>query len=384
MQRRSIIIGIAICLVLFWYKSQQNRLNRRRVKYGPMLPRNLDREARLDRLYNGTEANCLSELRMQKSVFHRLCYHLRSRGLLVDSTYVSVEEKVAMFMRVVGHRWTNRSIGFEFMRSGETISRHFHTVLDALCVLSRDLIKIRTTETHPKISTSTGRFHPYFEKCIGALDGTHVPAFVPIEMQDRFRGRKLHPTQNVLAAVDFDLRFIYVLAGWEGSAHDAIVLQDALSRPSGLKIPEGHYFLADAGYATRPGILPPYRGVRYHLKEFQGTRQPENPKELFNLRHSSLRTTVERAFGTLKNRFKILTSQPFFPLKTQVKIVLACCTLHDFILDNGPDIYVYDDETWYQNLPRSNRSRADMLQDNQQWAHMRDELAQKMWDEAQL
>ena len=105
---------------------------------------------------------------------------------------------------------------------------------------------------------------------------------------------------------------------------------------------------------------------------------------MFNLRHSSLRTTVERAFGTLKNRFKILTSQPFFPLKTQVKIVLACCTLHDFILDNGPDIYVYDDETWYQNLPRSNRSRADMLQDNQQWAHMRDELAQKMWDEAQL
>jgi hypothetical protein len=43
----------------------------------------------------------------------------------------------------------------------------------------------------------------------------------------------------VLAAVDFDLRFTYVLAGWEGSAHDSYVLQDALSRPSGLKIPEG-------------------------------------------------------------------------------------------------------------------------------------------------
>ena len=58
-------------------------------------------------------------------------------------------------------------------------------------------------------------------------------------MQDRFRGRKHYPTQNVLAAVDFDLRFTYVLAGWEGSAHDSFVLQDALSRPSGLKIPEG-------------------------------------------------------------------------------------------------------------------------------------------------
>ena len=26
------------------------------------------------------------------------------------------------------------------------------------------------------------------------------------------------PTQNVLAVVDFDLHFTYVLAGWEGSA----------------------------------------------------------------------------------------------------------------------------------------------------------------------
>jgi hypothetical protein len=58
-------------------------------------------------------------------------------------------------------------------------------------------------------------------------------------MQDRFRGRKHYPTQNVLVVVDFDLRFTYVLAGWEGSAHDSVVLQDALSRPSGLKILEG-------------------------------------------------------------------------------------------------------------------------------------------------
>jgi hypothetical protein len=58
-------------------------------------------------------------------------------------------------------------------------------------------------------------------------------------MQDRFRGRKSFTSQNVLAAVDFDLRFVYVLAGWEGSAHDSFVLQDALSRPNGLNIPAG-------------------------------------------------------------------------------------------------------------------------------------------------
>ena len=55
---------------------------------------------------------------------------------------------------------------------------------------------------------------------VRALDGTHIKACLPAKSVDRFRGRKSYPTQNVLAVVDFDLHFTYVLAGWEGSAHD--------------------------------------------------------------------------------------------------------------------------------------------------------------------
>jgi hypothetical protein len=59
-------------------------------------------------------------------------------------------------------------------------------------------------------------------------------------MQSAFRGRKHYPTHNVLVAVYFDLKFTYVLAGWEGSAHDATILADALERQDGLKVPEGN------------------------------------------------------------------------------------------------------------------------------------------------
>jgi len=45
----------------------------------------------------------------------------------------------------------------------------------------------------------------------------------------------------VLAAVDFDLRFAYVLAGWEGSAHDSVVLRAALKRSNGIPLPEGEH-----------------------------------------------------------------------------------------------------------------------------------------------
>jgi hypothetical protein len=59
----------------------------------------------------------------------------------------------------------------------------------------------------------------------------------------------------------------------------------------------GKFYLVDAGYAVRPRFLLPYRATRYHLSEYGGGRNPQNPKELFNLRHSSLRVTIDRTFG---------------------------------------------------------------------------------------
>ena len=61
---------------------------------------------------------------------------------------------------------------------------------------------------------------------------------MPPKIQGRFCGRKDGTTQNVLVAISFDLRFTYVLAGWEGSAHDSRVLNDAFARPGGFSIPE--------------------------------------------------------------------------------------------------------------------------------------------------
>jgi hypothetical protein len=59
-------------------------------------------------------------------------------------------------------------------------------------------------------------------------------------MQQAFRGRKSNTTQNVMAAVNFDLKFTYVLDGWEGSAHDALILVDAIARNDGFTVPAGN------------------------------------------------------------------------------------------------------------------------------------------------
>ena len=182
----------------------------------------------------------------------------------------------------------------------------------------------------------------------------------------------------MLAAVDFDLKFTYVLAGWEGSAHDANILSDSMSRPDGINIPDGKFYLGDAGYACRPGILPPFRKTRYHLNEFSGRNYPRTAQELYNLRHSSLRVTVERAFGALKNRFKILDQKPFHPYSTQVKLVLACCILHNWILQWGFDEHVLEEEEVEPDDVVSSGHDVEAF-DNDAWKNKRSEWAEAMW-----
>ena len=63
-----------------------------------------------------------------------------------------------------------------------------------------------------------------------------------------------------------NMEFLYVLPGWEGSAADSRVFDTAWRQD--FRIPDGRYYLADAGYGNSDALLVPYCGVRYHLKEW--------------------------------------------------------------------------------------------------------------------
>jgi hypothetical protein len=62
---------------------------------------------------------------------------------------------------------------------------------------------------------------------------------VPEADKSRYRTRKGEIATNVLGVCSPDLQFIYVLPGWEGSAADSRVLRDVVTRPNGLKVPQG-------------------------------------------------------------------------------------------------------------------------------------------------
>jgi hypothetical protein len=73
------------------------------------------------------------------------------------------------------------------------------------------------------------------------------------------------------------------------------------------------------------------------LNEFT-EHSPENKKELFNLRHSLLRTAIERGFGILKSRFRLIDGKSFWSYETQLDVMLACCIIHNHIIR----VYPYD------------------------------------------
>ena len=112
-------------------------------------------------------------------------------------------------------------------------------------------------------------------------------------------------------------------------------------------------------------------------------RAPENEKELFNLRHSSLRTVIERGFGILKSRFRAIDGKSFWSYETQVDVVLACCIIHNHIMGVDPEDFLME-----EICPDSEPSRRTMYlsqreerEENREWISKREMIASTMWND---
>ncbi|KAL0289236.1 UNVERIFIED_CONTAM: hypothetical protein Scaly_2708400 [Sesamum calycinum] len=265
---------------------------------------------------------------MDRNAFGHLCYMLEQSGGVKPTKNISVPEQVAMFLNVLSHHKKNCVVKHNFIRSGCTVSKHFHGMLHAIC-------KMHTVLLAKPIPTTDDCSDPrwkWFKGCLGALDGTFIDVTVPEHEKGRYRTRKGQVAVNVLGVCNPNMQFIFVLSGWEGSAADSRVLRDAIHRPNGLRVPTGNYYLCNNGYANADDFLMPCRGVRYHPREWDSSAGgPQNKEELFNLKHLSARNVIEMIFGLLKVRWGILRSQSFYPIDVQSKIIIAYCLLHNFI-----------------------------------------------------
>jgi hypothetical protein len=120
-----------------------------------------------------------------------------------------------IFLHTLTNFW-NRQTAERSQDSDSTVSIIIHQVSRSI-LTCRSLIfqPVQANSPIPVQISQNPKFFPFFKDCVGALDGSHIPAVVPLEEQGVFRNWKKFIRQNLLAVSNFDMTFAYALAGWE-------------------------------------------------------------------------------------------------------------------------------------------------------------------------
>ncbi|KAF4041014.1 putative DDE Tnp4 domain-containing protein [Phytophthora infestans] len=162
-----------------------------------------------------------------------LCAALDNADRQTPWSHDCVGKKAVIFVYTIAKNASNSDLQERFQHSGETIHRMASTYLVQ-------------PVTPSQLQQNDPKYAGQLDQCRLAFDGTHIPAY------------------NLFAAC---------------SAADSMVLVDA--RRKGFKTPPDLFDLDDAGYGLATEVMTPYRGARYHLKEWRQTyERPQKDKEL--------------------------------------------------------------------------------------------------------
>ena len=106
---------------------------------------------------------------------------------------------------------------------------------------------------------------------------------------------------------------------------------------------------------------------------------------MFNLCHASARNIIERIFGVLKRRFRILLIAPEYGLDIQAQIPSALCAIHNFNRKHDlPDSEAFPNDGAYfddnDDTDNGPHPTNDAEEDNNA-STMRDRIAQEMWED---
>ncbi|KAL4017936.1 hypothetical protein IC575_021513 [Cucumis melo] len=112
---------------------------------------------------------------------------------------------------------------------------------------------------------------------------------------------------------------------------------------------------------------------------------PSTSKEFFNMKHSSARNVIERAFGVLKGRWAILRGKSYYPVEVQCRTILACCLLHNLI---NREMTNFDIEDNIDEVDSTHATTAaddiHYIETSNEWSQWRDNLAEEMFTEWEL
>ena len=190
-----------------------------------------------------------------------------------------------------------------------------------------------------------------------AVDGTLIEILAPsTERKIDYFFRTKRYAVNTQGIVGANLIFLHVATGFPGSIHDARMwtkseIHTKIERGDILQYTEkiiGNLrvkplILGDGAYTLNPNLMKPYRhSIQLSLEHRK-----------FNKKLSSARVIVERAFGVLKARYRILLKRLDSSITNVSDIIIGCVVLHN-LCQMKNDQYI-DFDSKLQELIREER-----------------------------
>ncbi|XP_024879954.1 putative nuclease HARBI1 [Temnothorax curvispinosus] len=222
-----------------------------------------------------------------------------------------------------------RSMCVKFGVGKGTAWRAVRRVIHALNCLAPRFIKWPRGEEATRVIEEFERAKN-FPGVIGAIDGSFIKIRAPKKDAASYVCRKNFHAIHLQAVCDARSLFTHCYAGHVGSVHDARVFRNSpiadFIQRSHEYFPADSHLIGDAAYTLHSHVMVPFRD-NGHL-----TARQKN----FNYCLSSTRMAIEKAFGLLKMRFRILLD--CLPLTDVAKIpqfIIACSVMHNIcILQN--------------------------------------------------
>lgn len=135
---------------------------------------------------------------------------------------------------------------------------------------------------------------------------------------------KIKLIKMFLEICDYSMKFTDVFIGMPGRMHDARVFRNSpIFRQLLDNELSNYHIIGDSAYPLLLQVMTPYRD-NGHLTRKQAA---------YNRKLSSIRSTIERAFGLLKGKFRRLKYLDISNFDLGQNMIGAACMLHNFMID---------------------------------------------------
>ncbi|KAJ9538668.1 hypothetical protein OSB04_031401 [Centaurea solstitialis] len=185
----NLVLHIVVVLLLMIFKKHRDRPHLKRFSS------NVDRYPILHRHVYESDTMTMSQIRMSRRYFRKLCYMLETFGGLKPSRNMNIDEQVAIFLHILAHNVKIASSYVVFVvREKQLVGILLEFVMQPYdCILKPEPCPIT-------LPIQDGN---------GALDGTYIKCLVSVEEKPRYKTRKNDIATNVLGVCSQDMQSLH-------------------------------------------------------------------------------------------------------------------------------------------------------------------------------